>query len=191
MDNKLKIINCLGKNAGTAFTMRELSKKTKIPYATFYRTLKAMADIILKKTAGKAILVQLNRQNPLIRHYLIISSKEEKDDFVRKQPLISKISSELAQGKYSVILFGSYAKGTQTAKSDIDILVVNEKGERKPDFSRYETIFKVRINPIYATPEEFTAMLAETEENVGKQALKNHVVLYNPEMFWNLSYGIQ
>jgi predicted nucleotidyltransferase len=90
------------------------------------------------------------------------------------------------------VSFGSsYAKGTQTAKSDVDILVINEKGERKPDFSRYETIFKVRINPNYVTPEEFTAMLKESEENVGKQALKNHIILYHPELFWNLVYGIR
>ena len=150
-----------------------------------------MNDLVTLTKAGKATLVQLNKQNPLTKHYLIISSKEERDDYVKKQPIVKKISDELPSGKYSVILFGSYAKGTQTAKSDVDILIINEKGERTPDFSRYETIFKVRINPIYVTPDEFTAMLKEAEENVGKQALKTHIVLYNPELFWNLVYGIR
>lgn len=191
MDNKLRIINFLGKNAETAFTMHELSQQTKIPYATFYRTNKTMTDLITTTRAGKATLVQLNQQNPLTKHYLIISSKEEKDDYAKKQPIIKKISDEIPSGKYSVVLFGSYAKGTQTTKSDIDILVINEKGERKPDFSRYETIFRIKINPIYVTPKEFSAMLKETEENVGKQALKNHIILYNSELFWNLVYGIR
>jgi predicted nucleotidyltransferase len=191
MDNKLRIVNFLGKNAETAFTMHELSKLAKIPYATFYRTVKTLSDLIVKTKAGKATLVQLNKQNPLTKHYLIISSKEEKDEYLKKQPLIKKIGDELPLGRYTVILFGSYAKGTQTAKSDVDILVINEKGERKPDFSRYETIFKVRINPIYVTLDEFRTMLKEAEENVGKQALKNHIILYSPELFWNLVYGIQ
>ncbi|MBI4451444.1 nucleotidyltransferase domain-containing protein [Candidatus Woesearchaeota archaeon] len=191
MNNKLKVINFLGKNAETAFTMHELSKLVKIPYATFYRTIKTLSDLIVKTKAGKATLIQLNKQNPLTKHYLIISSKEEKDEYLKKQSVIKKISDELPLGQYSVILFGSYAKGTQTAKSDADILVINEKGERKPDFSRYETIFQVRISPIYVTQQEFTAMLKESEENVGKQALKNHIILYNPELFWNMVYGIR
>lgn len=191
MDNKLKVINFLGKNKETSFTMHELSKLAKIPYATFYRTIKTMNDLVTVTKAGQATLVQLNKQNPLTKHYLIISSKEEKDDYVKNQAIIKKISDEIPPGRYSVVLFGSYAKGTQTAKSDIDILVINEQGEKQPNFSRYETIFKVRINPIYVTPDEFIAMLKETEENVGKQALKNHVVLYNPELFWSLVYGIR
>lgn len=191
MDKKLKIINYLGKNAETAFTMHELSKQTKIPYATFYRTVKTLSDLIIKTKAGKATLVKLNKQNALTKHYLIIASKEEKDEYLKKQPLIKKMTEELSTGDYALLLFGSYAKGAQTAKSDIDLLVINKKGEREPDFSRYETLFKIRINPIYVTREEFIAMLKDTEENVGKQALKNHIILYNPELFWNVIYGIR
>ena|SRR3989344_6221083 len=191
MDNKLKVINYLGKNAGRAFTMYELSKLTKIPYATFYRTMKTMSDLAIQTKAGKATLVQLNRQNPLTKHYIIISSKEEKDEYLKKQPLIKKIADELPPGDYALIMFGSYAKGMQTTKSDVDLLVINKKGEREPDFSRYETLFRIRINPIYVTREEFIAMIKDTEENVGKQALKNHIVLYNPELFWSIIYGIR
>ena len=191
MDNRLKIINYLGKNAGQAFTMHELSKLTTIPYATFYRTMKILTDLITQTKAGKATMIQLNMQNPLTKHYLIISSKEEKDEYINKQPLLKKISKELPSGNYALILFGSYAKSTQTTKSDIDLIVINKKGAREPDFSRYETLFNIRINPIYVTREEFIAMIKDTEENVGKQALKNHIVLYNPELFWNLIYGIR
>jgi len=191
MDNKLRIINYLGKNAEKGFTMHELSKLTKIPYATFHRTMKTLSDLVLQTKAGKATIVQINKQNPLTKNYLIISSKEEKDEYLKKQSLLKKMAEELPSGDYTLVLFGSYAKGTQTTKSDIDLLVINKKGEREPDFSRYETLFKIRINPIYFTREEFAAMLKESDENVGKQALKNHIILYNPEKFWNLAYGIR
>lgn len=189
MDNRLAILSFLGKNIETAFTMYDLSRRTKIPYASFYRTLKKMADLLILTPAGKATLVRLNKHNPLTRHYLIIASKEEKDQYVKKQPIIKKIADELPPGKYAVILFGSYVKGTQTAKSDIDLLVITSKNWQPLPLSRYETLFRVRINVIYLTSEEFTAMLKEKEENLGKQALKNHIILYNPERFWNLVYG--
>ena len=191
MDNKLKVINYLGKNTDQAFTMHELSKLAKIPYATFHRTIKKLADLIVRTKAGKATLIQINKQNQIVKHYLIISSKEEKDEYLKKQSILKKITEELPAGEYSLILFGSYSKNTQTAKSDIDLLIINKTGEREPDFSRYETLFRIRINPIYVTRKEFTAMLKDREENIGTQALRNHILLHDPELFWNLVYGIR
>lgn len=183
MDNKLKIINYLGKNLGKSFTMNELSKLTKIPYATFYRTVQEIKDLIRIQTIGKSKVISLNTENPAIKSYLIISSDEEKKDFLKKQPVINKIVSEL-QIKEMMILFGSYAQGNEKESSDIDILIINKNGEKTISFSKYELLFKKRINPIFITKSEFTQMLQEKEENIGKQALKKHIILQNPEIFW-------
>ena len=51
-------------------------------------------------------------------------------------------------------------------------------------FSKYELFYKKRINPIFVRKKEFKEMLKDKEENVGKQALKNHIILNNPEEFW-------
>ena len=40
------------------------------------------------------------------------------------------------------------------------------------------------------TEKQFKEMLKIKEENVGKQILKNHVILHNPELFWNIIYGV-
>ena len=70
MDNKLKIVNYLGKHIGQAFTMNELSKLAKIPYATFYRTIQEMKDLVKLQTVGKSKTVALNTENPTIKSYL-------------------------------------------------------------------------------------------------------------------------
>lgn len=191
MDNKLRIINFLGKNIGKSFTMHQLSKLSDIPYATFYRVVGKMQNLLIVNTVGKSKTVELNTQNLVTKNYLIISSQEERDEFLKKQPILKKINDELPEGNYSVLLFGSYAKGKQTTKSDIDLVVINKTGEKSLSFSRYETLFKVTINPLYFTPKEVITMFKDKEENVMKQALKNHVILYNPEIFWNIAYGIQ
>ena len=183
MDNKLKIVNYLGKHIGQAFTMNELSKAIKVPCATFYRTIQEMKDLVKMQAVGKAKTVTLNTDNPTIKSYLTISSEEEKKEFLKKQPVLSKITAEL-DTQDAVLLFGSYAKGTQREASDIDLLVINKKREKSVSFSKYEILFKKKINPLFVTSSEFRKMLKEPEENVGKQALKEHIILNNPERFW-------
>ncbi len=183
MDNKLKIVNYLGKHEGHAFTMNELSKLTKIPYATFYRTIHEMTELVKLQTVGKSKTVALNTENPVIKSYLTISSDEEKKEFLRKQPILSKIASELNTPD-TVVLFGSYAKGTQRESSDVDFLIINKKGEKSISFSKYEVLFKKKVNPIFVTLSEFKKMLKEKDENVGKRALNDHIILNSPETFW-------
>ncbi len=189
MDNNLKITNYLGKHLKEAFTMHALSSQVSIPYATFYRTIQEMKDLINTQTIGKSKIISLNRENPIINSYLSISSEEEKKEFLKTHPIISKITSELST-KDIIILFGSYAKGTETSNSDIDILIINKKGNKSISFSKYEALFKKKINPVFITKSEFIKMLKEKEENLGKQVLKNHIILNNPEEFWrNIIHG--
>jgi len=187
MDNKLKILNYLGKHIEEKFTMRELSKKTKIPYATFYRTLNKMSDLIMKDRKGNTVLVELKAKDSL-SSYLAVSSEEEKKEYLKKTPLIKKINSEI-NTKDIVILFGSYAKEKYTKKSDVDFLIINKEGKKTIDFSKYELLFRKEINPIFITKKEFRQMLRSDEENIAKQALKNNIILNNPQNFWELVIG--
>ncbi len=92
MDNKLKIINYLGKNVGKHFTMHGLSKLINIPYASFYRTLQQMGDILEILVVGKSKTVSLKTNNPIVKAHLTVSSDEEKKDFLHKQPILNKIT---------------------------------------------------------------------------------------------------
>lgn len=185
MDNKLKIINYLGKNINQSYTMHKLSKIINIPYASFYRTIQGMGDLLIMHQVGKAKTIQLNKINPVINSYLAISSDEERKKYLKKQPIIKKIQSELGINDL-VLLFGSYASGKQIAKSDIDLLIINQDGKKSISFSKYELLFQKKFNPIFITKKEFKLMLKSLEENVGKQVLNNHIVLNNPESFWEL-----
>ncbi len=183
MDNKLKVLNYLGKNFKNSYTMHELSKTLKIPYASFYRTIQDMKDLIVINSVGKSKIMQLNIKNTVIKSHLVVSSDEERKDFLDKQPIIKKIYNEL-NTKSIVLIFGSYAKGKENEKSDIDILMINKEGNKDINFSKYELLFKKKINPVFITKKEFKKMLEAEEENIGKQALKNHIILNNPEEFW-------
>lgn len=183
MDNTLLILNFLGKNIGKLFTMHELSMRTKIPYATLYRCIVKMDNLIDVAVIGKSKVITLKKSNLILCSYLAVSSEEEKNDFLKKQPLINKIVSELKTVD-TMVLFGSYAKGTQNEHSDIDLLIINNTGNKTLSFSKYESLFKKKINPIFITYKEFKKMLKDEDENIGKQALNWNIILKNPEKFW-------
>jgi len=188
MDNKHKIINHLGKHPNGKYTMHELSKELDIPYASFYRTINSMKDLLIIEEVGKSKIISLNKQNKVIKSHLAVSSDEERKDYLKKYPSIQKIYQEL-NTDYIVVLFGSYAKKTQTEKSDIDLLIINKDGKKNISFSKYELLFKIKINPIFITKKEFRLMLKGKEENVGKQALYSHIILSNPEAFWECVFN--
>ena len=185
MDNSYVIINYLGKNLHKSFSMYGLSKKLKIPYATFYRTIKKIGDIISSERIGQTKAITLNKNSEVLEAYLVISSVEEEKKFLEEKPIFKLIKKEI-QNKDVVLLFGSYAKRTERKESDIDIMVINKKGDRSISFASPELLMEKQINPMFFTEKEFKLMLKDKEENVGKQALKGHIVLNNAKRFWEL-----
>ena len=185
MDNTLKIINHLGKSWPREFTLHELSKTLSIPYATFYSTIQDMNDLVRIRIVGKSKVIGLDVNNKINQSYLAISSEEEKKEYLQKHKTIKIVHDDL-NTRDVVLLFGSYAKGEESERSDIDIMVINKKGDKTISFSKQETLLNKEINAIYFTESEFKSMLKDPEENVGKQALKGHIILNNPNRFWEL-----
>lgn len=181
MDNKQKIILYLAKN-NESFTLHELSKLVKIPYTSFYRTIKEMQDIIKIQEKGKSKLISII-WNEITQAYLTIASFEEKKIILEKQYILKRIEKK---AKEITLIFGSYAKGTQRKESDIDIIIINKNGEKTINFSDLELLYKVKINPMFFSKNEFLMMLKDKNENVGKQALKNHILLSGFSEFWEL-----
>lgn len=188
MDNKHKIINHLGKHPDEKYTMHELSIELDIPYASFYRTIESIKDLLIIEEVGKSKVITLDKQNKVVKSHLVVASDEERKDYLKRYPIIRKIYQEL-NTEDIIVLFGSYAKKAQTEKSDIDFLVINSNGKKTISFSKYELLFKIKINPIFITKKEFKLMLKNKQENVGKQALYNHIILNNPEGFWECVFN--
>lgn len=185
MDNKLKIINYLGKAFDKEFTMHELSKTLDIPYTSFHRTVNNMKDLLIIKPIGKSKTLRLNYNNPVIQSYLAISSEEEKNIFLKKKPMFKILRQDIKNNDI-VLIFGSYAKDKETKRSDIDIIIINKKGNRSISFDNFELLYDTEVNPIFFTIKEYKQMIENNEENVGKQALRYHKVLNNPNDFWNI-----
>jgi len=92
-----------------------------------------------------------------------------------------------------VILFGSYAKGTQTSKSDIDILLIVPG---KENLSLFESAMRkiytnVKKDTTVVTTDEFIEMIKSNKFNVGNEAKKHHILLYGAEQWYSLVKKVQ
>ena len=178
-------------------TIRQISLETKIPYMTLNRTIKKLEkqNLIITKKVGKSVVCSLNKDNKITKQHLILASESFKNDFIEKKILIKKINQIIKENKskeFSAILFGSYAGGKEQKHSDIDIAFISESKEiiKKilNEFRTIEQIHDIEVNTMIFTKKQFSEMLKAHEENVGKQILNNHVILHNPELFWNIIY---
>jgi len=183
MDN---ILLYLAKNKEKKHTMNYLSKKLNIPYATFHRKINELEKIILIETIGNSKIITLNKKNEELYPRLILESVKQKEELMKKKPVLKILLKDY--GTEIVLLFGSFAKGEDTKTSDIDVMVINKTGRKTLSFKKEEVLLGREINALFFTEEEFKEMLRSEEENVGKQAYKDNILLNNPKKFWEIVY---
>lgn len=186
MDNLLILIQALGRNLNDEVTIRQLSKESGVPYTTAYRLIKNNKGIFIINTKGNIKLASLNLKDDITKNYLVLGERKAAESFIKKRPLFKVLKKELPKGDYSLILFGSRAEGAYRKKSDVDLCVINKDGRKNIKFSKFELLFKLEVNPIYLKDKEFKQMLKEEEQNLAKEIIKKHIILYGEEYFWNL-----
>ncbi|MBL7055664.1 nucleotidyltransferase domain-containing protein [Candidatus Woesearchaeota archaeon] len=186
MDNLLKLVQTLGKNINNEIPIRQLSKESKIPYTTTHRLVKNNKNLFNITQKGNIKLVALNLKDNITKNYLILAERKESDNLLKKESQFRVLKEEIPKEDYALILFGSRAEGKSREKSDVDLCIINKDGKKNVNFSKFELLFKLEINPIYLSNKEFKQMLKEEEQNLAKEIIKKHIILYGEEYFWNL-----
>src|SRR3989338_7363629 len=79
-----------------------------------------------------------------------------------------------------VLIFGSYVKKTQAKNSDIDLCIICDHKEKTKE------LIPLKLELHSFTTNEFDSMLKTKEENVGKEIVKNNLILYGIEGYYNL-----
>ena len=115
-------------------------------------------------------------------------------DFTRKHPdvglLVSDIVSKSELPYFTLAIFGSYAKGTATDKSDLDMLLVipdRKFGDTiETAVKSARALSNVPVHDVVVTYSEFVDMLSEAKLNVAKETLEARYVAYGAEAFYTL-----
>jgi predicted nucleotidyltransferase len=194
MDMELKMVNFLAGNMDKKVTINEIAKATKEHYSFVHRIINRLSKdgVITKIKAGKAYLCSFNLENEKALILLQLSEIEKRKEFYEKNKelrlvLDDFVALEKSQSKIlSVVLFGSYSKGTATKESDIDLLILSRN---KPSIGK--TIKEIyakygrEINPIIMTPDEFKK---QKDKVLVKEIINSHHVLYGIGNFVRLVF---
>ena len=153
-----KIMRVIFENPSREFHLRELSRVAKLSMPA---VISATNSLSLNKLISKKKEIHITR----------VKANLEFPRFVQKKRIFNLERTydsgilECLSAKYNfpraIILFGSYSRGEDTEKSDVDIAVITYKSLNL-DLSRFEKFLKRRVNlhEVRKISKEFKANLA-------------------------------
>ncbi len=199
----LKIIGLMRKNMDLGLTISQISKLLEIGYVPAYNHIAEMEKegIIKVLKIGNSKQCKLNLESPKTRHLLQELDIRRKEELYNKnqklksviESLISKLTEKYISELLSIVLFGSYAKGTANKQSDIDLMfIVNDLKDKnlreaiERECVGFQYSHNVKISPLITNIEELKKMLNSKELNVGKETKEFGISLYGHELFWRV-----
>lgn len=189
---QLKIIGLL-LSAETPLSIREISRRLNQSYPLIYNNIQDLHQkkAVLKQEVPPAQIITLH---PLAPVELMMNAEAlKREDFLHRHKwfklFLKDFSTFSPTSFYSLLAFGSYAKGKENKNSDLDLLLIIPRGVNPEEFdsvlSRCYT--KTKKHLIIITEDELQEMLAKPLElNVGNETVKNHVILYGAEQYYAL-----
>lgn len=189
---EIKIISFFIDNIQKEFGIREISRKAKTDYKNTYATVQKLVKkgVLLKRRQANIDLCSLNLKGDSAEVCLVETLKAriflEKHRPIRD--FLNAVMDKTRHMYYSIVVFGSFAKGKETKSSDLDILIITPEKSIAEEIERIITAEAVTvtagIHTIAISEEDFIANLADKKPNVVIEAFKSHIIITGAESFY-------
>lgn len=139
LQNELFRLLCI--RAGSSLSQREMARLLKVSPTAVGKAVKKIANenlIKIRKTSIKLISIEFNRDNPRAMEL----KRVENLRLIYESGLSDFLEEKFAG--CTIILFGSYSRGEDTVRSDIDIAVIGGK-EKEIDLENFEKMLERKI----------------------------------------------
>lgn len=192
MKNQLKVLKLFVDHKDREFTIKKAAETLKINYRIVYEeVMKLEKEKLIRITRiGNSNLCEFNYK----LDYKIVEIEEirKKELFRNKDiQLIYKRIREVKSPFYILVLFGSYVKKTNTKHSDIDLCLITDNPEVSKDVNTILSITPLNVHLQEFTSEHFLMMLKSKEFNVGNEIVKNNIILYGIESFYEVANNVK
>ncbi len=165
-----KIISFLTLHADTSFYDKEISQETGLSRGITNRLLNQFlkSGLVTRERRGRMWFYSLSK-SPLFKYYRIYENLVELADLVNALGPISR----------KVILYGSTAFGTDTAKSDIDLFIITDQ---KNEVLKAIRDFKSEreIKPVIQTATEYA--VSRKKDKVFYEQVSKGITLFEKEI---------
>ncbi len=151
-----------------SYHMSELRRLTGLGSASLQRELNrlAMAGLVYSERVGNLRRFQANPESPVFSELVSLTRKT-----LGIKPLVREALQPLQANIHAAWIYGSVAKQTDTARSDIDLMLVGEHlrlGEVLECLLPLEAELGRKINPSCYTSDEFERRRAEPDSFVNR-----------------------
>lgn len=173
-----KILRFFLQNPTTFFYVNEVARKLKVSPASVSNFLKRMEkeSFFIKKIVGNTHLYHLNNDLEIIKRLKIFHTLIE----IHKIKLVDLLR-EKDETIISIILYGSFAKGEDDEKSDVDILIIsNQKKKFTELIQKIEEKIGKEIEVTILSMAEWEKVKKE-DKTFYNSIKENHIVLYGGE----------
>ena len=155
-----KVLSWLLLHPDQDYHVRELARLTGTAAGTLHKELArlAAAGLLLRKEQGNQVRYQANRQCPVF---------PELAGLLRKTTGAAEVLSQKLESLNPAValLFGSVAAGSETAFSDVDVLVVTEHGFADVVRALHPAQAELgrEINPVVYSPQDLRQLLRDRD----------------------------
>lgn len=167
-DSQARVLRWLFGQPGRSYHLSELRRLTGLGSASLQRELKRLADtrLVLAERVGNLRRFQANPHSPVYAELVALTRKT-----LGAEPLLREALQPLVPDLQSAWLYGSVAKQTDTAQSDIDVMLVGKDlslGRVLKLLAPLEQELGRKINPNCLTPAEFARRRAQPDSFVNR-----------------------
>ena len=163
-------------NPDESFHLRELARLTGSHAGTLGRELEKLvgAGLLLRTEQGNQVRYQVDARCPLFAELSAMFRKT-----LGMVPVLRDALKPMADSIDVALVFGSMARGTQSAGSDIDLLVIGEVGFADLVHALYPTqqTLQREINPVLYRRTEFRRRARAGDAFIRQFLDKTHVFL--------------
>lgn len=185
-ENHLRILSLFTNDYDSEYYIRETSKKLNISSRTAHKILNDLEKkgVLKAKLKGKIKEYSLNKKNPISFDYIVFTENYKLVSFLQNNPDIKQLLHDISSTLDGVLLvFGSYAKGTQKEKSDLDLLLLTEKTPDKDNLNKILKRYSIEVNIKYSPLFEL-----DKEDFLIKEVAKNHICVKNIQDYVKLMW---
>lgn len=186
------------------FTIRALATKSGISYDATYRLVHYLIEknVLIEQKIGAYSYIGLNTYSQRAMKIVEAISVEKTEQFLEKNKgmkimlldLVEQLKSAAPNELISVVLFGSYAKGTQNQHSDVDMLILVSSFDVMDELENVSDAVGVGhgydVSPIITTLSEYADMLKSKKPYVADGIKRDGIVLQGFEPFFSTSFEV-